>query len=175
MSKKAKIDLLTVILLGIAAIILLVIVAGTLWAFSGRNVRSRFGDTPSSRERSLFSGGVKNPSEESLLNTDALGDTSVFPDIGTLRAVTADSSPVTVVLTVYFPYSAADYAFQEELVKKNRAIRRVILEWFRFRTISEVDALGEARVKAALLTAINETLVLGHIDVLYFSDYLVIE
>lgn len=154
MSKKGKIDLLTVILLGVAAIILVVIVAGTLWAFSGR---------------------ISNHDRESVLTADTSKDIAVYPDIGTLRAATADSTPVTVVLTIYFPYSAKDSAFQEELVKKNRAIRRSILEWFSTRTISEIDELGETRVKAALLTEINESLVLGQIDVLYFSDYLIIE
>lgn len=175
MSKKVKIDLLSVTLLVLAASILIVILAGTLWAFTSGNVQLRSTGNPTSHERSLFSRGVKNPAAESLLSIDASGETAVFPDLGTIRAPTADSQPVTVIITIYFPYPAKDSAFQEELVQKNRAIRRVVLEWFGSRTISKIDEMGESSVKADLLVGINKLLILGQIDVLYFSDYLVIE
>jgi flagellar FliL protein len=79
------------------------------------------------------------------------------------------------VLTVYFPYPARDSAFEEELTGKNRAIRRVILEWFASRTLEEITAAGEKQVKDQLLEEINRLFVLGRINTLYFGDYLVLE
>ena len=58
---------------------------------------------------------------------------------------------------------------------KTRAIRRVILEWFASRKLEEIVSLGEKQVKAALIEEINNLLVLGSIEYLYFSDYLVLD
>ena len=160
----------TVVLLIIAALIVLVIVAGTLWAFAGRhvNIRARQG-------LSLFSSSVKDPAAADVPGEDASGSTAVYTGLGTLRAPTKDDRPITVVLTVYFPYPARDSAFEEELTGKNRAIRRVILEWFASRTLEEITSAGEKQVKDRLLEEINRLFVLGRIDTLYFGDYLVLE
>ncbi len=170
MRKTGKIHGLTVALLIIAALFVLGIAAGTLWAFAGGHVNIR-----ASEGRPLSSSSARDPDAAAVAGDDASGATAVYTELGTIRAPTGDDRPVTVVLTVYFPYPARDIAFEEELVGKNRAIRRVILEWFASRSLEEITSAGEKQVKARLLEEINRLFVLGSIDVLYFGDYLVLE
>lgn len=165
--KKDRIDFATLILLIVAAFVVIMIIAGTVWAFAGGHVPRR----GSPRTPSLFTSRGENPPVQDLV-TDG---TAVFTEIGTLRAPTKDIRPVTVVLSVYFPYPAQDLALEEELVSKSRAVRRVILEWFSSRSLEEIRRLSEKEVKASLLENINALLVLGHIETLYFGDYLVLE
>ena len=169
MTRSGKTNGLPVVLLIIAALIVLVIVVGTLWAFAGGHVTIR-----SAEGRSL-SPVMDDPDAESVLRGDESGATAVYTDLGTIRAPTGDSRPVTIVITAYYPYPAGDSAFEEELVAKNRAIRRIFLEWFASRSLEEITSLGEKEVKAQLLEEINRLFVLGRIDVLYFGDYLVLE
>jgi flagellar protein FliL len=163
---RAKWGFPSVILLILLAFVASMIAVGTVWAFaSGKRAQS---------ERSLFAGGKPNPSPEEVVASSG-GATAVFADIGPLRAATADKRPVTIVITPFMPYKADDLAFREELVKKTRAMRSFILDWFRSRTVGEIGRLGEAGVKESLVDGINGMLVLGSIDSLYFGEYMVLE
>lgn len=160
---------LSLVLAIIVVFLVFIIVSGTFWAFSHDAARSR------GESRSLFAGGKGNPVPEDVIAADPAGKTAIFADIGTLRAATADKNVVTVVIMPFFPYPSDDVPFREELVQKSRTIRTFILDWFHVRTVKELGKLGEREVKAALIDGINSLLVLGKIDALYFSEYMVIE
>lgn len=169
-------DFLTVILMSVSALILFVILGGTIWAFASGRAKpggSRAGTAGG--ETSLLQRGVDNPSPAEVLASDSSGQTLVFGDIGVLRAPTADREPVTVVVSPYFPYPSGDIAFREEIVGKTRSIRAAIRAWFAGKTLREITEMGETEVKAALIGEINALFVLGKIDTLYFAEYLALE
>lgn len=167
---------LVAVLSAIAALMLIVIVAGTVWAFASGIAK------PSVRR-----GTRDNPSAGELASGTVAGK-AVFSDIGTLRlalrktakAQGGEKSPgdeplVTVILTPFIPYDGTDVPFREELVAKNRSLRAAIRAWFLSRTLEEIEALGEPAVKDALAREINSLLVLGSIETVWFTDYLTIE
>jgi flagellar basal body-associated protein FliL len=159
---KREIEYPTLILLCIAALLVLVILGGTLWAFgSGRAL-----SVGSSRMREADQRAIGSL----LPETEAL-----FSDMGILRARTADKNPIVIVISPVFPYGAQDLPFREELVSKNRSMRVAVLDWFSSRTLKEISSLGEDRVKVELIERINSLLVLGKIDRLWFSDYMVLD
>lgn len=179
MSDRSGMETLVRVLAVIAALMLAVIVAVTAWAFAtghaGKGARQRAGHEGDSSSRTLFADKKADPSPEAIAAQDPAGKTAVFSDIGLLRARTANKEPVTVVVSPYFPYPTDDVAFREEIVSKTRAIRTALLDWFAAQKIDQIDALGEAGVKRALIERINSCFTLGKIDTVYFGEYLVIE
>ena len=178
-------DFASTVLLVVAVAIFLCIAGITVWAFASGKARpgsrGRYQDRPASASsgaaggRALFDGGAHNPAPDEVLAADASGKTAIFADIGPLRARTADSAPITVMVSPFIPYPSDDIAFREELVSKTRSMRSLILDWFAARKIGEIDALGEQRVKQSLIDGINSLLVMGKIDTVYFEEYFVIE
>ena len=164
---------LSLILAIILGFIVLIIASGTIWAFSKGKIS--FGSVHKPSTRSLFTNEQNRPAPADIIARDPDGKTAVFGDIGLLRAATADKKAVTVIISPFMPYDSADLAFQEELVQKTRSMRAFVLDWFRSRTIGEIGKLGESGVKGALLEGINKLLVLGKIETVYFSEYMVIE
>jgi flagellar basal body-associated protein FliL len=179
MSDRSGTEVLVRVLAIVAALMVAVIVAVTVWAFAtghaGKGARQRAGQGGDSSSRTLFADKKADPSPEAIAAQDPAGKTAVFSDIGLLRARTANKEPVTVVVSPYFPYPSDDVAFREEIVGKTRAIRKTLLDWFAAQKIDQIDALGEAGVKKALIERINSCFTLGKIDTVYFGEYLVIE
>ncbi|MGI5174659.1 flagellar basal body-associated FliL family protein [Treponema sp. OMZ 840] len=116
----------------------------------------------------------KDP-EPQVFEKKIQADKAVFSHIGSLRCATADNPPIPLVITVYFPYTAADKAFYEELSQKTRKIRFVITNYMEQYTRTELSDKGEQKLKADLTDLINRELVLGKITELYFSDYIFLE
>jgi flagellar basal body-associated protein FliL len=164
---------LSLILVIILGFLVLIIASSTIWAFSKGKVP--FGSGKKTSTRSLFTSEQNRLAPADIIARDPDRKTAVFGDIGLLRAATADKKAVTVIISPFMPYKSADLAFQEELVQKTRSMRAFILDWFRARTIGEIGKLGESGVKAALLDGINKLLVLGKLETIYFSEYMVIE
>lgn len=162
-------SVLIVALLLISAALVVVIITGTAWALANRS---------SPRGANLRSGASRNPSA-SQLSSGFVDGKAIFSDIGTLRIPVARAKPgdvpATLVLTPFLPYPANDIAFREELVSKNRSIRAAIRSWFTARPLSEIESLGEAGVKEALLAEINGLLVLGRVEAIYFTDYMALD
>jgi len=146
------------VVLVVAVIALAAVIAfGTIWAFAFGPANARRAD----------------PAAETIV-AESGGKRAVFGGIGQLRAATADDDAVTVVVSPYFPYPAADAPFREELVSRTVEMRRLVLDWFRARRASDLADLGEDGVKAALLTEINRVLLLGRLEAVYFDEYHVI-
>lgn len=98
--------------------------------------------------------------------------TTVYSDIGRLRAITADLPPVSLIVTPFFTFPSADEEFFEELVQKKRRLRSVFLDYFALHSKDELIAIGETKVKEELIEKLNAELMLGKIDVLYFNEYI---
>lgn len=154
------------ILAGLAALLVLSIAAGTVWAFASGRAHPGTNAGGGSRGRSMYGRETPKP--------DPDGKTAIFGDIGVLRAKTADAEPVTVVVSPFMPYPSDDIAFREELVQKTRTLRASMLGWFASHTFSEINKLGEDGVKRELIAVINANLVLGRIETVYFDEFMVL-
>lgn len=180
-SNAKKIDFPTLCLLLVLVTVLICIVTGTIWVFAtgralpGTAKQTAQTDGIRNRQENLFSSGKRNPSRESVVKADPDMATAIFGDIGVLRAATADTAPVTIVVSPFFPYKKDDVAFREELVSKKQPMRLAVLEWFHEHTVQEINTLGESGVKTDLIQKINSLLVLGKIDILYFDEYMAIQ
>jgi flagellar basal body-associated protein FliL len=158
--KTAGLRLLTGILAAIAAGLVLVILAGTLYVL--------FTDPAS------FPGGASRAAAAGD-NAEGASDseTGMFTGIGRLRI--AAGSRATVVLSVVFPYPPADRPFTEELASKVPLFRQIARDYFGALSQDELDSLDEQKAKAEILRNFNNELRLGQIESLLFNDLLVLE
>ncbi|MDR0568940.1 MAG: flagellar basal body protein FliL [Spirochaetaceae bacterium] len=99
----------------------------------------------------------------------------IFTGIGRLRVITADNPPVTVVISVAFPYDPDDGPFTEELASKVPSFRRAVSEYFASHSAAELRETPDSVIKTALLKRYNNLLRLGTIETLYFNDLMFIE
>jgi flagellar FliL protein len=110
------------------------------------------------------------PQEQNISPRDG-----IFTGIGRLRVITADKPPVTVIVSIAFPYTPEDRSFTEELASKVPDFRNVISEYFGAYTAGELQEVDEGTIKAELLRRYNGLLHLGTIETLYFNDFMLIE
>jgi flagellar basal body-associated protein FliL len=147
-------------LIVVAALLALAIAAGTIYALVFRD------GAPS----------TASPTQAPLTETQVFQlQEDVFTGIGRLRAVSADKPPVTIVVSVAFPYLPEDRAFTEELTTKIPEFRNTALEYFSTHSAVELRQSGEATIKAELLRRYNNLLHLGSISLLYFNDFMFID
>jgi flagellar basal body-associated protein FliL len=168
----------------IAAGLFLVILIGTLYtlvknprAFSGGSSRTveAAGDGGATGEAaggSADPGPAANPDPRRSGETAPVSETAIFTEIGRMR-IAADSA--AVVLSVVFPYPSADHPFVEELAGKVPRFRQIIRDYFGSFSRDELNSLDEQRAKADLLRQFNNELRLGHIELLLFDDFLILE
>jgi flagellar basal body-associated protein FliL len=100
---------------------------------------------------------------------------SVFSDIGTVRASTADKVAAIAVATVSFPYPSSDAAFKEELHKKAPALKEAAINYLARHTAAQLNPAYEGSIKADLRDAFNELLSLGKVDEVWLSDFSVVQ
>jgi flagellar basal body-associated protein FliL len=80
-----------------------------------------------------------------------------------------------VILSITFPLSAGDRTFTEELAAHTGDFREMAAAYFASLTQEELEMPDEEKAKAALLDLFNSMLRLGKIEVLYFSDFMIID
>lgn len=151
------------ILYAVLFALIFIIVAGTIFVFAGRQAQP--------------GKGLRNAEPAPEVAPDQF---ETYTDIGQIRAVTsagpeADGQRVTIILEPWFAYETADTAFREELAGKRQKIRSIFTNYFLSRTYDQLVRTGESGVKAELLSQLNNELVMGHIDALYFEQYLFLE
>ena len=149
-----------VILLSIAGLIIFILVIGSIFAF----IR------PLDSEPLFSLGRQTGTAVSSTLQSD---DIRIFSGLGRLRIPMADSS--ALILTIAFPYSAVDFAFSEELAAKVEDFRMIATDYFSSLPASALVQIDEETAKSEILIRYNESLRLGKIEVLYFSDMMIIE
>jgi flagellar basal body-associated protein FliL len=157
------------VLIVVAVLLALVIAAGTIYALVFRNSAEPLYSLPVAPDPAL-------PSQAPLTETQVLElQENVFTSIGRLRAVSADKPPVTIVVSIAFPYLPEDRALAEELAAKIPDFRNTALEYFSTHSAVELRQIGEAAIKTELLRRYNALLHLGSISTLYFNDFMFID
>jgi flagellar basal body-associated protein FliL len=135
------------ILLGIAGLLALALIGGSLYAL--------FRGPPEAAEAP--------PAGETVYSG------------GQIRAVTAGPAPATVVLSIAFPYPPGDREFSGELYSHIEDFQAQAVSYFASLSAPELRQAGESAVKEELLRRFNSLLRLGRIEKLYFSDYMILE
>ena len=97
-----------------------------------------------------------------------------FTGIGQIRVSTADPQPGIVIIFVSFSYYPEDIAFSEELALRVGDFRNIIVNYIGSLSVDELQTMNEEHIKAELLRRFNAVLRLGQIDVLFFSDFLIV-
>lgn len=102
-----------------------------------------------------------------------------FKEFGMLRTITMvdehGNEGAVMVLTPWFSYESTDSAFYEELVSHKRLFTSVFLEYFSTKTKNALLSMGENQIKEQLLDRFNSQLTMGHINALYFDDYMFLD
>ncbi|GHU21455.1 hypothetical protein FACS1894172_12110 [Spirochaetia bacterium] len=143
---------------GIIIILILILAAGTVYAF-------------------FFRSTAQKPFVRSGTQPESTPDYSVpfFTEIGRIRAQTADSTPVSIIVTPVFPHIFSDQNFTEEVRHTIPAFRSATQEYFHSLPAFQIRNRSEESIKTDLLSRYNALLRLGRIETLYFEDFLFIE
>lgn len=127
---------------------------------------------------SLHNYRKSDPSQISQLS-DKTEKMNAFKELGSIRALTKPeedvATGVNLVVTPWFSYEESDSSFTEELSHKKQAFKTVILNYFASYTKKQLYSKGEKSVKYELLELINQNLVMGKIQAVYFDDYIFLD
>jgi flagellar basal body-associated protein FliL len=121
----------------------------------------------------LFRLGKPAETEETVLPQAQNDDIRVYSGLGRLRIPLSNSS--TMILSIAFPYNAADVAFTEELAAKIGEFRDIATGYFSSLPADRLTILNEEIAKIEILKLYNASLRLGRIEALYFSDMNIID
>lgn len=161
------IDIPVLILLVIAALLVLGILAGTLYAFAAGIWPADGAETAGSR---TGNGAAVSGAE--------IPDTA-YLDLGRLRIALAPEAPeqhaAVLLVKAVLPYPAADGPFQEELARKLPDIRQTIRDSLSQKTLAEIRAAPEEELKNGLLDNIRKLLVLGSPQEIFFEEFIFFE
>lgn len=160
-----------IILYSIIALLVLVILFGTIIGFAskkaepGKNLRDA-DPAPTVRE-------IEN------LNKHSDSKIAAYTGLGTIRCLTAPQDEedigTAVVITPWLSYPEDDTVFFEELARKRLLITSVFTTYFSSYTKNELLSRTEDKIKEELQDKINEQLSLGKILQIYFTDYIFLE
>ena len=127
---------------------------------------------------------VKIKSKKNLQNSKSSFEVSeskddtlkVFAGLGRIRCSLKPEGDTNVrcpvVISPWFNYDKNDIQFYEELSKKAPLFKSLISSYFANGTKTHFQEIGEEQVKKEILSILNEHLVLGKIDELFFSEYI---
>lgn len=144
-------------LLCVAAGIVLGVIAATAVLVTKKNV------TPGA--------GLRKIETESLLEKNSAS----FDLIGVLRItvkIGGDQTRHVLVVNPWLEYDKSDEQLYEELDRKLVAIKSAIIQYFSSRTKDEIVAMTENQIKNEILLQINQNLVLGKVEKIYFKDFI---
>ena len=171
MKFKFKLSKSDIILYSIIAVLVLVILFGTIISFAskkaapGKNLRDS-DPAPTVRE-------IEN------LNKGSESKIAAYTGLGTIRCITAPQDEedigTVVVITPWLSYPEGDTIFFEELARKRLIISGIFTNYFSSYTKTELLSRTEDKIKEELQDKINEQLSLGKILQIYFTDYIFLE
>ena len=137
------------ILLIIAAVLILVLIIGTIY------------------------GLLKRDNTDSAPPAHGISDDeNIFSGIGTLRIPTADPEPETLIINIAFPYNRNDRAFFEELASRLSWFRTTTQQYLGALSAEELSLLDVETINQELLNRFNAALRLGQIRELYILEYM---
>jgi len=137
------------VLLVIAALLVLVIIVGTIIGLVNKGKNSE----------------IKN-------SGSAQASDGIFSGLGTMRIPTADAEPETLVISITFPYNKNDISFSEELASRLSSFKTATAEYLGAFTAEELAALDTGTVSGELLKRYNSILRLGKIKQLYIHEFM---
>ena len=137
-------------------LIVAILICGTVYGLFFRGTPSRQAPQPVSAQ-----GAVQSAAQ-------------TFTGIGRVRVPTAGPQPGMAVIFVSFVYNPDDKVFTEELVLKIKDFRDIIAGYIGSFTLEDLLVYEEEELKRELLRRFNAVLRLGKIEVLYFSEFMVI-
>jgi len=137
------------VLLIIAALLVLIIIIGTIVGLVNKGKKS----------------AIKNSGSAEISE-------GMFSGLGTMRIPTADAEPETLVISIAFPYNKNDRAFSEELASRLSRFKTATAEYLGAFTAEELSALNTDTVSNELLSRYNSVLRLGKIKQLYILEYM---
>jgi len=149
-----------VFLLSVIAALVTLLAAGTIFAL----VRPQ-------GAQALFT--LDGSRRESLADWSSGNDVRVFSGLGRLRVPLSNSS--VLILSIAFPYPASDTAFTEELAAKIGDFRTIAAGYFSALPEADIIQIDEDAAKLEILRRFNNTLRLGRLTALYFSDLMIID
>ena len=155
-----KLQITNMVLICIIGIMLVIFIAGTIYAFTRSSDSSPL----------LTLGGSEETGSSVILPYD---DIRVFAGIGRLRIPLVNSS--TMVLSIAFPYYANDIAFTEELAGKISDFKDIAINYFSSLPADKLINIDEEAAKNDILRLYNAGLRLGRIEILFFSDMMIID
>lgn len=156
-------------LYSIIAVLLLLLVSGTIVCFS------------LNKDKIGLNYRASDPEPQKVINMSLKSDDKVdaYTNLGQLRVLTKSpdgkSSGTTVIVSPWFSYPQGDKTFFEELATKERMQKSIIADFFSNYTEKELRSMGEIQIKEKLCELLNEQFVLGQIKSIYFNDYLFIK
>ena len=156
-SSQKPLDIITAVLLCTAGAIIALLIIGTIFALV-RQPNSAPVFTLGTEQRTANSGTLQEQAD----------DIRVFSGLGRLRIPLANSS--ILLLSIAFPYSANDAAFAEELAVKINDLKAIAADYFSSLPSSSIIQIDEDAAKQEILRRFNNSLRLGRITALYFSD-----
>ena len=151
------------ILLGILIYLATIILITTIFAFTQKKQNNN---------NSLFTKDLQPNQLEQIDNANILES---FTGLGRIRISTHPDSKgkkVPLVVSPWFSYQKGDEQFFEELSKKSSIIKSIIVQYFSLYTEEELQSLSETEIKTEITSQINQHLILGQIENIYFSEYI---
>jgi len=146
-------------LLSIAGALIIVLLTGTIFGV----VRSRdVGPL-------IKFGGASGPAQTAVQDEDI----RIFSGLGRLRITLSNSS--VLILSISFPYPAHDIAFSEELAARINDFKMMASSYFSSLPEEAIIQVDEEAAKREILRRYNNSLRLGRIETLYFSEMNIID
>ncbi|MDR2078521.1 MAG: flagellar basal body protein FliL [Treponema sp.] len=139
------------VLMALFLLLILVILAGTLYGLIARP-----GKTAPAPPASQGEGGEK-----------------IFTGLGRIRVSTSQGA--ALILSVAFPYDPADLSFAEELASRIAELRQITVDYFSGLSTEAAGKQDEEALKEELLRRYNAVLRLGSLKTLYFNDLMIVE
>lgn len=162
---KSKFDTLPKILAIILLVVVLALIAGSIYGFSLRKSRGQ-------------AYRMADPSPEKVINLSKKKSSKLaaYNSIGQMRPVTkpegSGDSGTLLIVSPWFSYPEGDIQLFEEIAQKDRLIKTIISNYFMSYTKSDLISKGEKKIKEELREQINNQLVLGKINSVYFDQYI---
>lgn len=156
--RKEKSGLVKILLLVLAALFLLIILL-TVYAFVSGAVPAEDPETGAG----LSLPEAAPPKEE------------VYTGIGTLRVLTAGNPASLVIINPVFYYDSGDLEFFEELQRKRARLEQIVGDWVSSNTAEYFLETSDEKLRSDLAGLLSEILILGSVENLYFSEFLVVD
>ncbi|MCR5764034.1 MAG: hypothetical protein K6G00_11705 [Treponema sp.] len=122
-----------------------------------------------------------DPTPKQVINSSlkTSSKVSAFNELGQIRTITKspdnEHTGVLVIVNPWFSYNANDTILLEELSQKSQQEKAIIINYFGQNTKADLLAKGEDTVKEEIKNLLNEQMILGKIQQVYFSEYIFFE